>query len=249
MAAIFSVRVPRDERSAGLIPLRDINPTERFPVVTLGLIVLNIAIFAYEWRLGPAAGELFVASFGLTPAQLFAPVPTAGNAVPAAMTLITSMFLHGGLLHLAGNMLYLWIFGNNVEDGMGKIRFLTFYAVCGVFAAYAHAFMNRYSLVPLIGASGAVSGVLGAYLLLFPRARVVTLIFFGFYVRTVRMPAMIVLGFWFALQFLNALFDSGHGGGIAWYAHVAGFAGGLALVGLFKRKGVPFWGGRRTRYL
>ncbi|MGE5172431.1 MAG: rhomboid family intramembrane serine protease [Betaproteobacteria bacterium] len=232
-----------------MIPLRDINPTERFAVVTFTLIVLNIAVFVYELTLGKMAGELFMQSFALVPAKLFARGPVADHAFPVAATLFTSMFLHGGFLHIAGNMLYLWIFGNNVEDAMGRLRFVLFYALCGLFAAYAHAYVNRLSAVPMIGASGAVSGVLGAYVLLYPRARVVTLIFFGFYVRTVQIPAMMVLGFWFVLQFLNAMLDSGSRGGVAWYAHVAGFVAGMLLIGLFKRNDVSFWGGRRSQYL
>jgi rhomboid family protein len=231
-----------------LIPLRDINPTERFAVVTFTLIALNIVVFMYTLTLGSVSGEAFVESFALVPARLFALGPAIA-AVPAAATLFTSMFLHGGFLHIAGNMLYLWIFGNNVEDSMGRVRFILFYALCGCIAAYAHALANRDSTTPMIGASGAVSGVLGAYLLLFPRARVVTLVFFGFYVRTVEIPAMIVLGFWFALQFLNALLESSARGGVAWYAHVGGFAAGMLLIGLFKRKDVSFGGGRKFRYL
>ncbi len=232
-----------------MIPLRDINPTERFAVVTFILIVLNTAVFIYELTLGKTAGDHFVQSFALVPAKLFARGQAANHAVPAVATLVTSMFLHGGVLHIAGNMLYLWIFGNNVEDAMGRIRFVLFYALCGLFAAYAHAYANRFSSVPMIGASGAISGVLGAYLLLYPQARVVTLVFFGFFVRTVPIPAMIVLGFWFALQFLNAMLAGGSAGGVAWFAHVAGFVAGMFLIGLFKRKDVPFWGGRRSHYL
>ncbi len=232
-----------------MIPLRDINPTERFAVVTFILIVLNLAVFVYELTLGKVAGDLFVQSFALVPAKLFKHGPAANQAIPAVATLITSMFLHGGIPHVAGNMLYLWIFGNNVEDAMGRIRFVLFYTLCGLFAAYAHAYANRFSNVPMIGASGAVSGVLGAYLLLYPRARVVMLVFFGFYVRTVPIPAMLVLGFWFALQFLSAMLAGASQGGIAWYAHVAGFVAGMILIGPFKRKDVPFWGGRRTQFL
>jgi len=229
-----------------LIPLRDINPTERFAVVTFILILLNLAVFIYELSLGETAGGQLVDAFALIPADLFAAGSAAPGAVPVAATLFTSMFLHGGLLHIAGNMLYLWIFGNNVEDAMGRFRFIIFYSFCGILAAYAHAFANRFSTVPMIGASGAVSGVLGAYLLLYPRARVVTLMFFGFYVRTVEIPAMIVLGFWFALQFLSALLQSGSRGGVAWYAHIAGFLAGMLLIGFFKRRDVPFGGGRRS---
>ena len=169
--------------------------------------------------------------------------------LPVAATVITSMFLHGGLLHVAGNMLYLWIFGNNVEDAMGRMRFVLFYLLCGFIAAYTHAFLVRTSATPMIGASGAISGVLGAYMLLYPRARVVTLVMLGFYLRTVEVPAVVVLGFWFAFQFLNAVLLSGTGGGVAWYAHIGGFAAGVVLIGLFKRKDVPFGGERRFRDL
>jgi membrane associated rhomboid family serine protease len=153
------------------------------------------------------------------------------------------MFLHGGLLHVAGNMLYLWIFGNNIEDSMGRMRFLLFYLLCGMIAAYGYAYLNRASSVPMLGASGAVAGVLGAYLLLYPRARVVTLFFFGFFIRTVPVPAVAVLGFWFVLQFLNAMMQDSGQGGIAWYAHVIGFVAGAVLIGLFKRRSVRFGGG------
>jgi membrane associated rhomboid family serine protease len=231
-----------------VIPLRDINPTERFAVVTFVLIALNVVVFVYELTLGTRSNALFLGSFALIPARLFGPEPAAASAVPAAATLVTSMFLHGGFLHIAGNMLYLWIFGNNVEDSMGRVRYILFYTLCGCAAAYAHALANRYSMTPMIGASGAVSGVLGAYLLLYPRARVITLVFLGFFVRTVEIPAMIVLGFWFALQFLNALFDSSAGGGVAWYAHVAGFVSGMLLIGLFKRRDISLGGGGGFRY-
>ena len=230
-----------------MIPLRDINPTERFSVITFFLIIVNVAVFVFELAIGDKAGNLFVESFALVPKRLFSYHDTVGGAMPAVVTLFTSMFIHGGILHIAGNMLYLWIFGNNIEDATGRLRFIIFYLLCGLFAAYAHAYMNRDSVTPMIGASGAISGVLGAYLLLYPRARVVTLVFFGFYVRTVEVPAMLVLGFWFLLQFLNALLSSGSTGGVAWYAHVSGFVAGMLLIGLFKRKRVPFGGGRRFR--
>jgi membrane associated rhomboid family serine protease len=179
------------------------------------------------------------------PKRLFSGVPEASGAVPVVATLFTSMFLHGGFLHIAGNMLYLWIFGNNVEDSMGRMRFIVFYFLCGIVAAYAHALANTASTVPMIGASGAISGVLGAYLLLYPRARVLTLIAFGLYIRTVEVPAMFVLGFWFVLQFLNALVSAGAGGGVAWYAHIGGFVAGILLIGLFKRRDVSLWSRRR----
>jgi membrane associated rhomboid family serine protease len=227
-----------------MIPLRDANPTRRFPLVTVVFIAVNVAVFVYQLVLGPRAEESFIRSFALVPSTLFHPAASAAGAVPAGITLFTSMFLHGGFLHVAGNMLYLWIFGNNVEDAMGRFRFVVFYLLCGVVASYSHTFANERSLTPMIGASGAVSGVLGAYLLLYPRARVLTLIALGFFVRTIEVPAMFILLFWFVLQFLNALVSSGAGGGVAWYAHIGGFAAGLALIGLFKRRDVPFGGGR-----
>ena len=229
-----------------MIPIKDINPTERFAVVTAFFITVNIAVFLLEFFLATGARESFISAFALIPRRLFFHTPAAfAGAVPVGATLLTSMFLHGGFLHIAGNMLYLWIFGNNVEDAMGRLRFIVFYFLCGVIAAYSHALANASSTVPMIGASGAISGVLGAYLMLYPRARVLTLVAFGFYVRTVQLPAMFVLGFWFVLQFLSALISAGTGEGIAWYAHVGGFFAGMTLIGLFKRKNVPFGGRKR----
>ena len=207
-------------------------------------IVVNALVFLHQFLLGPQSEELFVASYALVPQRLFSHGASVRGAAPVGLTLFTSMFMHGGFLHVAGNMLYLWIFGNNVEDAMGRIRFIVFYLICGLVAAYSHALFNQASLIPMIGASGAVSGVLGAYLLLYPRARVVTLIPLGFMVRLIEVPAMIVLGFWIVFQVLNALLFSGEGGGVAWYAHVGGFVAGMALIGLFKRRSVPFGGGR-----
>ena len=232
-----------------MIPIRDINPTNRFAIVTLILIILNIFVFVYEVALGREAGELFVNTYSLVPANLFSRGQAADGTIPVIATIFTSMFLHGGLLHIAGNMLYLWIFGNNVEDAIGRIRFVFFYLICGVIAAYLYASANKDSTVPMLGASGAISGVLGAYLLLYPRARVVTLVFFGFYFRIMEISAMGVLGFWFLFQFLNALVQSSSRGGVAWQAHVAGFAAGMFLIGFFKRKGTPLWGGRGSRHL
>lgn len=230
-----------------MIPIKDINPTRRFPAVTIALIVLNSAVFLYQLTLGPLTYEAFLRSFALVPARLFSGGPADG-LLPAGATLMTSLFLHGGFLHVAGNMLYLWIFGNNIEDAMGHARFVLFYALCGALAAVSHAFTDPSSTIPMIGASGAVSGVLGAYLLLFPRARVLTVVPIGFLIRTFEIPAMFVLGFWFIFQFLNALVTPGQGGGIAWYAHLGGFVAGIMLIGIFKRRDVPFWGGRRYRY-
>ncbi|MDC4222904.1 MAG: rhomboid family intramembrane serine protease [Candidatus Manganitrophus sp.] len=154
----------------------------------------------------------------------------------AASSVLTSMFLHGGLMHVAGNMLYLWIFGNNIEDVMGHVRFIFFYIVCGVLAAYSHALTEPGSRVPMIGASGAVSGVLGAYLLLFPHAKVLTLVPIGFFIQIIRIPAVLVLGIWFLVQTVSGLFSGGQLGGIAWFAHVGGFLAGMALIYPFKKK-------------
>jgi membrane associated rhomboid family serine protease len=226
-----------------LIPIRDSNPTGRFPFITVLLIACNIAVFLYQVSLSEGGAKAFIGSFALIPVRVFRAAAAAPGPVSAGWTVLTSMFLHGGWLHLIGNMLYLWIFGNNVEDAMGRLRFLGFYVLCGAAAALCHALPNIRSEVPLIGASGAVSGVLGAYLLLFPRARVLTLFTLGFFVRLIEVPAMVVLGIWFLLQALNALGGSA-AGGVAWYAHLGGFAAGMALIGLFKRSNVP-WGGRR----
>ena len=138
-------------------------------------------------------------------------------------------------MHLAGNMLYLWIFGNNIEDAMGHLRFIIFYVVCGLIAAFCHIFSSPNSLVPMIGASGAISGVLGAYLILYPRARVTTIILLGWFIRVTDIPAVILLGFWFILQLISSLMTKTEGGGVAWFAHIGGFIAGMILVGLFKR--------------
>jgi membrane associated rhomboid family serine protease len=158
-----------------------------------------------------------------------------------AITVFSSMFMHGGFFHLAGNMLYLWIFGNNIEDRLGHVRFVCFYVFCGVFAAYANAVADPLSTLPMVGASGAISGVLGAYLLLFPRATVHTLIFLGFFVTTVKIPALIVIGFWAIIQIVNGIISAGlhGGGGVAWFAHIGGFLVGLVTIKL--------WLPRRTR--
>jgi membrane associated rhomboid family serine protease len=232
-----------------MIPIRDSNPTRYFPVVTVLFIVINVAVYLYEYALGENGGRVFIASYALVPERLFHASAAVHGPVPAGVTILTSMFLHGGFFHIAGNMLYLWIFGNNIEDAMGRARFVAFYLVCGAVAALGHALLNTRSTVPMIGASGAISGVLGAYLLLYPNARVMTLFILGFFVRMIEIPALVVLGFWFVFQILNAMVASGEGGGVAWFAHLGGFIAGMALIGFFKRKDVPFWSGRRLRYL
>jgi membrane associated rhomboid family serine protease len=153
-------------------------------------------------------------------------------------SIFSSMFMHGSLLHLGTNMLFLWIFGNNIEDQLGHVRFIIFYLLCGIIAAYSHALSGPSSLIPMIGASGAVSGVLGAYLLLFPKARVHTLIFLGFFIQVLRLPAVFVIGFWIVIQFINGLVSKGmaSNGGVAWFAHIGGFIAGIILIRLFISK-------------
>lgn len=223
-----------------MIPLHDDNPTEGRPVVTVALIVACVLAWLWQVSLGDKE-ERVVLALGFIPAVLFGEARLDGTLalVPPGATLFTSMFLHGGLLHLGGNMLYLWIFGNNVEDSMGHGRFLLFYLVCGLVAAMAQAAVNPASTIPMIGASGAISGVLGAYLLLYPRARVLVGIPIVLYLYTVRLPAAVVLGLWFVFQLLSSAGASGEGGGVAFMAHAGGFVAGLVLVALFKRRDVP----------
>ncbi|NQU11559.1 rhomboid family intramembrane serine protease [bacterium] len=219
-----------------MIPIRDENPTRTTAYFTVGLIVINVLVFLYELALpGPAHLEAFVADFALVPVAL-----TQGPTVADYGTIFTSMFLHGGLAHLLGNMLYLWIFGNNIEDACGHRRFLVFYFACGVAAAAAQVAVNPGSTVPMVGASGAISGVLGAYVLLYPRARVLVLIPILIFLKFVRVPAVLLLVVWFLMQLLSgwATLDQGQGGGVAFWAHIGGFVAGLALIPLFKRRGV-----------
>jgi rhomboid family protein len=172
--------------------------------------------------------------FGLVPCRLTGVCPTASDLPSPVFTIFTSMFLHGGLFHIAGNMLYLWIFGNNVEDTLGHGRYLCFYLGSGVAAAAAQTLVGPGSHVPMIGASGAISGVLGAYIVLFPHANVLTLVVFGFFWRLVRIPALLVLGLWMVVQVLNGLGSLGAGGGVAWFAHIGGFFAGMALLLLLR---------------
>jgi len=218
-----------------MIPIKDDNPTRTYPYVTVGLIVLNSAVFIYELSLGPYF-EIFLNRYGAIPMFILR-MEAPGGYAPPYITLFTSMFLHGGLFHLAGNMLYLWIFGNNIEDSMGHFRFILFYLICGIVAVYTFSIMSPYSTIPMVGASGAVSGVLGAYLILFPRARVLTLIPYGFYMQIVKVPAIFVLGFWIVVQLINGMVSGGAGGGVAWFAHVGGFVAGIVLIHLFKKGG------------
>jgi len=231
-----------------VIPLHDDNPTERFPFVTILFIVMCTAVFLYQNSLPENLGNIFVFQYGAIPAVLFGSgsLPEeASVAIPVGLTLVTSMFLHGGWMHLLGNMLYLWIFGNNIEDVMGHAKYVVFYVLCGVLAALSHAVTDPGSQIPMVGASGAISAVLGAYLLLFPRAHVLVLLP-G--VGMTHVPAGVVLGMWFVTQLVSGGMSVGAtGGGVAFFAHIGGFVAGMALVGLFKRPEVPFFAPGRFR--
>jgi len=217
-----------------MIPLKDDNPTSTYPFVTVGLIIINTLAFIYELSLGPHL-EQFLNKYGAKPVFVLN-MSFSLEYPPPYVTVFTSMFLHGGFFHTAGNMLYLWIFGNNVEDSMGHLRFILFYLICGIAAVYTFSIVNPTSTIPMIGASGAVSGVLGAYLILFPRAKVLTLVPFGFYIQLIKVPALFVLGFWIIVQFINGMLTAGSGSGVAWFAHVGGFLSGVLLIGLFKKR-------------
>jgi membrane associated rhomboid family serine protease len=265
-----------------MIPIRDALPSQRFPVVTVSLIVLNLLVFMYQGYLssrpavvvdlapwgqaglvppgvdprafqreftrsggGPlpsrvAAADAFIMQYGFVPAEFSSGhdlPPTI--AIPIWLTLLTSMFLHGGLFHVLGNMLYLWVFGDNVEGAMGRGRFLAFYLLCGMAAGLAQLALSVHSDLPLVGASGAIAGVLGAYFMLFPTSRILTVIPIFFFIRLVSIPAVIVLGIWFLLQVVNSALSGASGGGVAWLAHIGGFAAGALLVVLFRRRDVP----------
>ena len=220
-----------------MIPYKDDNPTRTFPFVTIGLIGINSLIFLYEVLLRTRL-QGFIFDLGMIPYEV-----THGVNLPVSpsfspyLTLLTSMFLHGGWLHLIGNMLYLWIFGDNVEDVLGHPRFFIFYIVCGLVAAGTHVLANPNSTVPTLGASGSIAGVLGAYFFLYPRARIYTLVPIFFYMQVIVLPAFIVLGFWFLIQILSGLFSwRVNLGGVAWFAHIGGFVGGYLLMRRYASK-------------
>lgn len=218
-----------------MIPFKDDNPTRTFPLFTIGIIFINIIVFLFQMT-SPIEPKRIVYSYGAIPYVLL----TFKDIQPIHpfLTVFTSMFMHGGIFHIFSNMLYLWIFGNNIEDKLGHMRFLIFYLLCGIVAAYTHAITEPRSMIPMIGASGAVSGILGAYALLFPHARIHTLIFFGFFIQVVRLPAFFVLGFWIVIQFINGILSKGivGQGGVAWFAHIGGFLFGLFTIKLFLGK-------------
>jgi membrane associated rhomboid family serine protease len=221
-----------------MIPLRDVIPSRTRPVVAITLVVLNVLVYLRQMGLSDPEFETFVRTFGLIPATF------------SWADAFSSMFVHGGLLHLVGNMLYLWIFGDNVEDRMGHGRFLLFYLLCGVTAALAQTFVSAGSLVPMVGASGAIAGVMGAYFVLYPKSRVLTL--FPFPLSVIEIPAVYLLGLWFVMQFVNGLgslapaAEGRLAGGVAFWAHIAGFVAGVLLIFVFRRPErarVEWWGG------
>jgi len=227
-----------------VIPLKARNPSYSIPFVTVLLIVANTLMFLYQLSLGPRVGERFIFTFGMVPARIeWALTGTKVTLEAAFLPLLTSLFLHSGWLHLIGNMWFLWIFGDNVEDRFGHLQYLLFYLVCGVGAGLAHIFFNFDSRIPAVGASGAISGVLGAYVVLFPRTRILTLIPLLIFFFTVELPAVILLGYWFLIQALSGLGSLGieTTGGVAWWAHVGGFVLGMALAKpLRRRRRLPF---------
>lgn len=221
-----------------MIPLRDANPTRRTPIVTRLIIVLCVVAFAWELGIQSDGGDValnaFIARHGVVPAELSAALASFDLASEPVLDVVTSMFLHGGLLHLLGNLLYLWIFANNVEDRLGHVAFVGFYLVGGFAAALAQVAIDPQSSVPMIGASGAISATLGAYLVFFPGARVLSLVFLGFFYQLIPVPAVVVLGLWFLLQLVDGLGSLGVGGatgGVAFFAHIGGFVAG-ALVAI-----------------
>lgn len=215
-----------------MIPVKDNIPSTGFSSVVLILILLNCGIFIYQLTLTPGEQKQLVLSAGAIPENIFS--GSGSHGLPAYLTLITSLFLHGGFLHLAGNMLFLWIFGDNVEDRMGHFSFALFYLACGIAATLTHVWHNPGSSNPLIGASGSISGILGAYFLLFPKARVQVLVILIIFITTIKVPAVVFIGGWAALQFINI--SRGHPQ-IAWYAHAGGFITGLVITGAGHLKG------------
>jgi membrane associated rhomboid family serine protease len=208
-----------------MIPLRSTERVYAPAVVTGILIAINTIVFLYEETLSQAGMERLVMTWGIVPDRL------------QIATLFTSMFLHAGWLHLIGNMLYLWVFGRNIEDLIGPAKFLAFYILCGLASAVVHVIFNAYSPLPTIGASGAIAGVMGAYLIKFPRSRIITLVLFFFFFTTLDIPAALLLLFWFAMQFFSGFGSIGSadytGGGTAWFAHIGGFLAGMLLIKLF----------------
>ena len=223
-----------------MIPYKDDNPIHIIPFGTVLIIGLNVLVFVWQFTSGQDSRSI-VYSYGAIPHNIIS--FESSQPISPALTIFTSMFMHGGLFHLTLNMLYFWIFGNNIEERLGHIRFVLFYLFCGVVAAFSHAVLNPGSNIPMIGASGAVAGMLGAYILLFPAAKVHTIIFLGFYVTVVKVPALIVIGFWAIIQVISGLIAQGgvEQGGIAFFAHIGGFLAGLFTIKLWQPRRSNKW--------
>ena len=221
-----------------MIPLKDDNPTNSKPIVSYGIIGFCVLIFFAQLGLNENELRDFTYSYGLIPSVLMGidQLPADLFKISPIGTIFTSMFMHGGWMHLIGNMLYLWIFADNIEDDLGILNFVIFYLVCGVGAAMSQVLMDINSQIPMIGASGAIGGVLGAYLMNYPNAKVLVLIPFGFFSQLLKIRALYVLGFWFILQFINSFMSSSSGGGVAYAAHIGGFISGVILILFFNKK-------------
>ena len=219
-----------------MIPLHDNNPTSIKPLITLLFLLACVSVFIWQFSLEPVSAKQAIYALGVIPAVLFqqASLPAELSIIPAWLSVFTSMFMHGDWLHLISNMLYLWIFGNNVEDAMGHVRFIMFYLLCGVAAALAQALPDPASQIPMVGASGAISGILGAYLLLYPRAQILVAIPLGVIFFTQRIAAVWVLLFWFVMQLISSVYADNEQGGVAFGAHIGGFIAGMALIAFFK---------------
>ena len=217
-----------------MIPLKDINPTRNFPFVNLMLISANVLVFIYQLTLSPRAAKLFVLANATVPARIPAFLAGHAPASAAVFPLFSSMFLHGGLMHLLGNMLFLYIFGDNVEDTFGHIGYLLFYLLCGIGSGLIHVMFNWGSAIPALGASGAISGVMGAYAVLFPHHKILTF----FFIFLIPVPAILILGYWFALQFVAGINGLGMAtaGGVAWWAHIGGFLMGVVIAWAGKKR-------------
>jgi membrane associated rhomboid family serine protease len=225
-----------------MIPFRDNIPTRTFPVITISIILANVFVFLYELGLGRGL-ERFIMQYGVVPAAVFAWPQSDRPLTAVLLPFLTSMFLHAGWLHLIGNMWYLWIFGDNVEDRLGHFTYLIFYLLCGLGAGIVQTVLNYDSVIPSLGASGAIAGVLGAYVISYPRSRVLTLLPILIFWPIIEIPAVFFLGFWFIMQFLSGATSltatSASAGGVAWWAHVGGFVIGMILVSMFSRKSRP----------
>jgi len=221
-----------------LIPLKDDNPTYRTPIVTYSIIAICVIVFILEITSSSYNNGRLFYSYGLIPAVFTgqATLPDEIAGLPSELTLLSSMFMHGGFMHLIGNMLYMWIFADNIEDEIGPVRFIIFYVLAGIAAALTQVYLNTSSTIPMIGASGAIGGVLGAYIVNHPKAKVLVLIPLGFFSQIIKIPALYVLGFWFVLQFINSSLSSSTGGGIAYGAHIGGFIFGVIAILFFNKK-------------